>query len=105
MTLRPDPRSADSAVPTLPALRWGMITLAFFATAINYLDRQALGVVAPLLRDQFQLTNLAYARVIFSFMLAYTIMNGVFGPILDRTGVRLGYALCMGGGAAASVLH
>jgi len=89
----------------LPTVRWGMIALVFSATAINYLDRQTLSVVAPLLRDQFGMSNVAYSRVVFAFMLAFTVMNGVSGPLLDRIGVRAGYALCMAWWSAAAVLH
>ncbi|MGA2263650.1 MAG: MFS transporter [Acidobacteriota bacterium] len=82
-----------------------MITLVFAATAINYLDRQALSVVAPVLIDQFHLTNTAYSRIIFAFMLAYTIMNGAAGPIIDRLGTRLGYALTTAWWSASAMLH
>ena len=75
------------------SLRWLMIALAFFATAINYLDRQTLSVAAPVLMDQFRMSNEAYARVIFAIMLAYIIANGICGPVLDRLGTRLGFAL------------
>ena len=74
-------------------LRWRMISLAFFATMINYLDRQTLSVAAPVLREQFHMSNVEYSRVVFAFMLAYTIMNGLSGPMIDRLGTRLGYAL------------
>jgi len=82
-----------------------MIAFAFWATAINYLDRQALSVAAPVLREQFHMSNVAYSRVLFSFLLAYTIMNGVSGPLIDRLGTRLGYALCMIWWSAAALLH
>jgi len=82
-----------------------MISLAFWATVINYMDRHALSVVAPVLRDQFHLSNVVYSRVLFAFLLAYTIMNGASGPIIDRAGTRLGYALCMAWWSAAAVLH
>jgi len=51
------------------------------------------------------MSNVAYSRVVFAFLLAYTIMNGVSGPLLDRLGTRLGYALCMAWWSAAAVLH
>jgi ACS family hexuronate transporter-like MFS transporter len=82
-----------------------MIALAFFATAINYLDRQTLSVAAPALIDQFRMSHAAYARVVFAFMLAYTIANGISGPLLDRLGTRLGFALTMGWWSAASILN
>lgn len=82
-----------------------MIGLAFWATVINYLDRQTLSVAAPVLREQFHMSNVDYSRVVFAFLLAYTIMNGVSGPLIDRLGTRLGYALCIGWWSASSVLH
>ena len=89
----------------LPRLRWAMVGLAFLATLINYLDRQTLSVAAPLLRDEFHLSNVGYSRILFAFMLAYTIMNGVSGALIDRLGVRIGYALCMFWWSAAAILH
>ena len=82
-----------------------MITLVFWATAINYLDRQTLSVVAPLLIDQFKMTNITYSRIISAFMLAYTIMNGVSGPLIDRLGTRVGYALTTAWWSLAAILH
>ncbi len=82
-----------------------MIGFAFVATMINYLDRQTLSVAAPVLREQFHMSNVTYSRVVFGFLLAYTIMNGVSGPLIDRLGTRLGYALCIAWWSAASILH
>ncbi len=82
-----------------------MIGLAFAATAINYLDRQTLSVAAPVLREQFHMSNVDYSRVLFAFLFAYTIMNGVSGPLIDRLGTRLGYALCIAWWSAAALLH
>jgi ACS family hexuronate transporter-like MFS transporter len=85
--------------------RWWMISLAFWATVINYLDRQTLSVAAPVLRDQFHMSNTEYSRVLFAFLLAYTIMNGVSGPLIDKLGTRLGYGLCIAWWSAAALLH
>lgn len=82
-----------------------MISLAFWATVINYLDRQTLSVAAPVLRDQFHMSNTAYSRVLFAFLLAYTIMNGISGPLIDKLGTRLGYGLCIAWWSAAAFLH
>jgi ACS family hexuronate transporter-like MFS transporter len=88
-----------------PSGRWLMIALAFLATAINYLDRQTLSVAAPVLITQFRMSHTAYARVVFAFMLAYTIANGLSGPLLDRLGTRLGFALTMAWWSTASMLN
>ena len=86
-------------------LRWRMIGLAFWATAINYLDRQTLSVAAPMLAEKFHMTDVAYSRVTSAFLLAYTIMNGVSGPLIDRLGTRLGYGLCVAWWSVAAMLH
>src|SRR5436305_1166139 len=85
--------------------RWLMISLAFFATVINYLDRQTLSVVAPVLLDQFHMDSVDYSRVVSSFLFAYTISNGLSGPLIDRLGTRSGYALCMTWWSLSSILH
>src|ERR1700734_2162727 len=81
-----------------------MISLAFWATVINYMDRQTLSVAAPVLREQFHMSNTDYSRVVFAFMLAYTISNGISGAVIARLGTRLGYALCIGWWSIAAVL-
>ena len=86
-------------------MRWVMISLAFWATVVNYLDRQTLSVAAPVLSEQFGMDSTSYSRVVFAFLLAYTIMNGVSGPLIDRLGTRAGYGLCMLWWSASSVLH
>src|SRR5512140_2424321 len=85
--------------------RWLMISFAFWATVINYMDRQTLSVAAPVLREQFHMSNVEYSRVLFGFLLAYTIMNGVSGPLIERLGTRLGYALCIAWWSVAALLH
>lgn len=82
-----------------------MVTFAFLATVINYLDRQTLSVVAPEIREEFGMSNEDYGYVLAAFMLAYTISNGLSGPMLDRLGTRLGYALCMAWWSTAGILH
>ena len=82
-----------------------MISLAFFATVINYLDRQTLSVIAPVLLGQFGMNSVDYSRVVSAFLLAYTIANGISGPLIDRLGTRSGYALCMLWWSLSSILH
>ena len=82
-----------------------MAGLAFLATVVNYLDRQTLSVVAPVLTEQFHMSNVDYSRVVFAFMLAYTAMNAVSGPMIDRLGTKLGYALCIAWWSIAAMLH
>ena len=85
--------------------RWFMLAFAFVATVINYLDRQTLSVMAPVLLERFKISATSYSHIIFAFMLAYTVMNGVSGPLLDRLGTKLGYALTIAWWSAAEILH
>ena len=82
-----------------------MIGFAFADTVINYLDRQALSVVAPVLREEFHMTNEDYGLVVSAFMLAYTISNGLSGPLVDKLGTKVGYAVCIAWWSTAGLLH
>jgi ACS family hexuronate transporter-like MFS transporter len=87
------------------SFRWVVIALAFLATVVNYLDRQTLSVIAPELKKQFQMSDETYGLILSAFMLAYTVMNGVSGPLIDRIGTKLGYGLCMAWWSTAGMLH
>ncbi len=95
----------DSNAPS--RLRWVMIGFAFFATLINYLDRQVLSVVvtSPDFKAAVPLTEESYGYVTSAFMLAYAVMNGLSGPFIDRVGTRIGYAACMLWWSLAGILH
>jgi ACS family hexuronate transporter-like MFS transporter len=84
-----------------------MVGFAFFATTINYLDRQVLSVVAasPDFKAAVPLTEEAYGYVASAFMLSYTVMNGLSGPFIDFVGTRIGYACCMLWWSVAGMLH
>lgn len=82
-----------------------VLSFAFLATVINYLDRQTLAVLAPVLLQRYTISAESYARIISAFMLAYTVSNGVSGRLLDRLGTRLGYALTIAVWSAAEILH
>jgi len=76
-------------------LRWVMVGLIFLATVINYLCRQAYSVSATTLQHVFSLSNEGYGLLTSGFFFAYTLGNGVSGPIIDRLGAKRGYLLCM----------
>ena len=95
----------SSAKSSFKNWRWVFLFLAFAATTINYLDRQTLSVLAPILHEQFRLSDLGYSRVVSAFLFAYTIANGLSGIIIDRIGTKWGYGLCMLWWSTASVLH
>lgn len=72
--------------------RWGILALLFFATVINYIDRQVLGVLAPELRAEFGWTFEEYGQIASAFTLAYAIGFLFAGWFIDRVGTRIGYA-------------
>jgi ACS family hexuronate transporter-like MFS transporter len=88
-----------------PKFKLLMLGFAFLATVINYLDRQTLSVMAPLLTDRFHISSKGYSRIIFAFMLAYTLMNGVWGWMIDRLGSKIGYGLSIALWSGAEILH
>ena len=85
--------------------RWTVLALLFSATAISYIDRQALAVLAPVLRDELGISNTEYARIVFCFLLAYTVMQAVTGLLVDRLGARVGLAVLVAWWSAAAMLH
>jgi ACS family hexuronate transporter-like MFS transporter len=82
-----------------------MLSFAFLATVINYLDRQTLSVMAPVLLERFNISATSYSHIIFAFMLAYTLMNGVSGRLLDFLGSRIGYGLTVAFWSSAEILQ
>ncbi len=82
-----------------------MAGLLFTATVINYVDRQCFSVLAPVLREEFSMTNTDYARAVSAFMLAYLIGQSAAGRLMDVAGTRVGFSLCMVWWSAAAMLH
>jgi ACS family hexuronate transporter-like MFS transporter len=89
----------------MPHLRWWIAGLLFLATVINYVDRQCLSVLAPVLRDEFGMTNADYSRIVSAFMLAYLIMQTGSGRLMDWLGTKAGFAVCILWWSAAAMLH
>ncbi|HPO15285.1 MAG TPA: MFS transporter [Candidatus Hydrogenedentes bacterium] len=77
----------------LPYLRWWIGGMLFAVTIINYIDRQTLSALAPILKKEYQWTNEDFAIILISFRVAYTIMQSVFGRLLDFIGTRRGMSI------------
>ena len=86
-------------------LRWLIASLLCVATIVNYLDRQLLSVVAPMLRHDLHLSNTQYSYAINAFLVAYAAMFTVGGWLVDRLNTRLGMALSLGIWSIASLCH
>ncbi|NKB35761.1 MAG: MFS transporter [Gammaproteobacteria bacterium] len=90
---------------TIANCRWYVVALLFTATAISYIDRQNLAVIAPMLRDELGISNSGYAQILTSFLLAYTVMQAFTGWLIDKLGTRNGFALIMLWWSVAAMLH
>ena len=85
--------------------RWMICGLLFAATAINYIDRQTIGVLKPTLQAELKWTESSYADIVFWFQAAYAIGYLGFGPIIDRIGARAGYAVAFSIWTLAHIGH
>ncbi len=75
--------------------RWRICALLFFATTINYIDRQVLSILAPQLQEIFKWSESDYGFIVSAFQLAYAGGFLLMGQILDRFGTRIGYSLAI----------
>jgi MFS transporter, ACS family, hexuronate transporter len=75
--------------------RWTICTLVFFATTINYLDRQVISLVKSDLETQFNWTETDYANITVAFQLAYAFGMFFVGRLIDKLGTKMGYAVSL----------
>ena len=86
-------------------LRWSVCAMLFYATSINYMDRQVLGILSVTLQHAIGWTEAQYGYVIASFQIAYAIGLLLVGRLIDRVGTRIGYAIVMGAWSLAAASH
>ncbi|HMK31180.1 MAG TPA: MFS transporter [Terriglobales bacterium] len=91
--------TAEDASARAPAAfgryRWRICALLFFATTINYVDRQVLGILAPELQRSIGWNEAQYGHIVTAFQAAYALGLLLAGSFIDRVGTRLGYALAV----------
>ena len=85
--------------------RWTICALLFFATTINYIDRQVIGLLKPTLEQDFHWSESDYAKIVMAFSAAYALGLLVFGRIVDRIGTKVGYIISVSLWSVAAVLH
>src|SRR5882762_9557843 len=86
---------AEVNVTTTGRYRWVICSLLFFAATINYMDRQVIGLLKPILAEEFRWTEIDYSNIVFSFQLAYAIGLLAVGGLIDRIGVKRGFSLAV----------
>jgi len=77
-------------------VRWTICAMLFFATSINYMDRQVIALLKPTLAHTIGLTEIAYGYIVDAFQVAYAIGLLAAGRLVDKIGTRIGYMLVMG---------
>jgi MFS transporter, ACS family, aldohexuronate transporter len=85
--------------------RWIICTLLLLGVTKNYMDRQVLGVLKTTLQHNFGWNEIDYSNVVFAFQAAYAAGMLLVGRLVDRLGVRLGYAVTMIFWSLASMGH
>src|SRR5262249_29325906 len=85
--------------------RWFICALLFFASTINYVDRQVIGLLKPTLQTQFGWSEIDYADIVLAFQLAYAIGLMAAGRLMDRLGARVGFALAIVIWSVAAIAH
>jgi len=85
--------------------RWAVCGLLFFATTINYIDRQILSLLKPILDDQLHWTNAEFGMVNSAFQGAYGVSLLVFGWLIDKYGTKIGYSISIAAWSLAAMGH
>lgn len=85
--------------------RWTICGLLFFATTVNYLDRQVLSLLAPSLSEEFGWSNSDYANITAVFQFVYAISMLFAGRIIDKLGTKKGYILTITIWSLGAIMH
>lgn len=85
--------------------RWMICALLFFASTVNYIDRQVLGILKPTLQQEFGWTEIDYGWIVFAFQTAYAIGMLFVGRLMDRFGTKKGFAASITLWSVAAMMH
>ena len=100
------PQDGVPAVATKTGrLRWYVCGLLFYATTVNYMDRQVVGLLKPVIARELHWTESDYSNIVFGFQLAYAFMMPIGGRLIDWLGTRIGYALAVLLWSSAAMAH
>lgn len=85
--------------------RWTIVALLFFATTINYIDRQVIGILAPVLQKEIGWNEIEYGYIVTAFTAAYAIGLVLMGKLIDAIGTKIGYAFALTAWSFAAIAH
>jgi MFS family permease len=85
--------------------RWVVCALLFTAATVNYVDRQVIGVLKPVLQHDLGYTEIDYGNIVTAFQAAYAIGMLTMGRLMDRLGTRRGFSIAVGFWSLAAMAH
>ena len=91
--------------PPVGRLRWAVCALLFFATLINYTDRQMIGILKPHLAATFHWSEEDYGHIVMAFHAAYAAGQALTGPFIEWIGTKNAYAIAVGLWSLAAMIH
>ncbi|MES2161782.1 MAG: MFS transporter [Pseudomonadota bacterium] len=100
-----EPVNAQTVGKTVGKYRWTICALLFFATTVNYLDRQVLSLLAPDLSKEFGWSNTDYANIAAAFQFVYAISMLFAGRVVDKIGTKAAYVLAITIWSLGALLH
>lgn len=95
----------DKANEVIGRYRWKICALVFFATTINYLDRNVLGLLKETLTVEMGWSEMDYSYIVMAFQVAYAVGLLGLGGVIDRIGTKRGYAFSLVGWSLAAIGH
>ncbi len=87
------------------AVRWRIAILLAVITTINYVDRSVFGVVAPVIRGEFNISDADYGLITSGFLFAYAVGQLISGPLVDRLGTKRAFSIAAIFWSLATMLH
>ena len=99
------PGLASKVVTKIGHYRWTICALLFFATTINYLDRQVIGLLKPTLMGDLHWTETDFGDIVATFSLFYAFGYVGVGRLMDKVGVRLGLSCSVAVWSVFACLH
>lgn len=100
-----EPVNAQAVGQTVGKYRWTICALLFFATTVNYLDRQVLSLLAPDLSKEFGWSNTDYANIAAAFQFVYAISMLFAGRVVDKIGTKAAYVLAITVWSLGALMH
>jgi MFS transporter, ACS family, hexuronate transporter len=85
--------------------RWLIVTFLFFATTINYIDRQIIGILKPYVEDDLGWSEVDYGYIVAAFQIAYGVGLLITGRFIDMFGTRKGFSWAISVWSLATMFH